>query len=141
MVAPSAHAAPRPTPDEESAFFWEALTRHRLLLQRCRECGRHRFPPLPSCPWCAASGADVVEAEGTGVVYSWVTVHRPVGGAPDADVPYTIATVTLSEGCRVFARLETDGTPAKAGAPVTARFVDRADGWTELRFGLAGTAS
>jgi uncharacterized OB-fold protein len=137
-MEPTATPAPRPQADDESAFFWDALAEHRLLLQGCAACGRHRFPPMPSCPWCAAPGADVVESPGTGEIYSWVTVHRPLGNAFAADVPYTIAAVTLAEGCRVFARVEADAASVHAGLPVTASFVDH-DGWTELRFEPAGT--
>lgn len=120
-----------PATDPDSAPFWDALSQHRVLLQRCTACGRCRFPPMPSCPWCGALDTAVVEAAGTGEVYSWVTVHRAFG-APFADaVPYTIAAVTLDEGARVLARL--DAPVVHAGLAVEARFADH-DGWTELRF-------
>ncbi|HEX6311227.1 MAG TPA: OB-fold domain-containing protein [Acidimicrobiia bacterium] len=138
-MEPTAPAAPMP--DSESAPFWEALGDHRLVLQRCPACGRHRFPPMPACPWCGERGAEPVEATGGGEVYSWVTVHRALGPGFAGDAPYTIATVTLTEGCRVFARLDHEaagGTEVvRAGLPVRARFVDH-DGWTELRFAPVG---
>ena len=124
---------PAPEADEESVFFWDGLRAHRLLVQRCRECGRHRFPPMPACPQCAAPGGEVVELDGRATVYSWIVVHRAFNDAFAADVPYTIATVELAPGCRTVARVE---GAVSAGTPVEAFFVDH-DGWTELRFRAA----
>ena len=39
-----------PRVDEESRGFWEALARHQLYLQRCRDCGTLRYPPRALCP-------------------------------------------------------------------------------------------
>lgn len=127
-----------PTPDEESAPFWAGLAEHRLRLQRCTRCGRTRFPPLPSCPWCAADGPKWIDAGGTGTIYSWVTVHRPVGDNRSADVPYTIGAVTLDEGCRVFARVDAPLGAVDAGMAVVAHYVDHGS-WTELRFIPSGS--
>jgi uncharacterized OB-fold protein len=127
---------PRVTPriDEESSFYWEGLRAHRLLLQRCTECGRHRFPPLPACPYCGGLGREVVEAQGSGHVYSWVTVHRALSDAMRDEVPYTIAVVQLDEGSRLIARLE-DVDGVRDAMPVTATYADHDhEGWTELRF-------
>lgn len=122
-----------PEPDPASAPFWTALGEHRLVLERCTACGRHRAEPMPACPWCAATGAEPIDATGDGLVYSWVSVHRSFG-APFADqVPYTIALVDLNEGCRVLGRLETGIGPVHAGLAVSARFFDHPS-WTELRF-------
>ena len=69
---------------------------------------------------------------GEGQVYSWVGVQRALTPGLEAEVPYTIATVDLAEGARVFARL-VGAEPTAPGGAVTATFVDH-DGWTELRF-------
>jgi uncharacterized OB-fold protein len=68
-------------------------------------------------------------------VYSWVGVRRALTPESETEVPYTIATVDLDEGSRVFARL--DGPEPRApGGAVRATFVDHAE-WTELRFAPA----
>jgi uncharacterized OB-fold protein len=121
-----------PATDEESAFYWEGLRGHRVLVQRCPACGRHRFPPMPSCPHCGTPGGEVVELDGTGTVYSWIVVHRAFNPAFAADVPYTVATVELAPGCRTVARVDGPG-PVTSGDALEAAFVDH-DGWTELRF-------
>jgi hypothetical protein len=129
-----------PEPDQDSASFWTALAEHRLVLERCTACGRHRAAPVPACPWCASTGTEQVESPGDGRVYSWVTVHRSFG-APFADqVPYTIALIDLTEGARVLGRLEAGTSPVHAGLAVSARFFDHPS-WTELRFAPAPEAS
>jgi uncharacterized protein len=121
-----------PQPDRESAEWWEGLRTHRLLLQRCRECGRSRFPFLPSCPWCACASFDVTESTGRGVVYSYVTAYVAVSPGYSGPLPYTVATVELAEGPRVLGRIESPG-PVDIGDRVVASFVDHAT-WTELSF-------
>ena len=119
-------AAPRV--DVDSRAWWDGLRERRLVVARCEACGRHRFPPMPSCPFCGLPGGDDVELDGSGRVYSWVVVHRALTPAQEG-VPYTVATVEL-DGVRMLGRLE--GEPGD-GAPVAPVFVDH-DGWTELRF-------
>jgi uncharacterized OB-fold protein len=123
---------PAPDVDEESAFFWDGLREHRVLVQRCPVCGRCRFPAMPACPQCAAPGGEVVELDGRATVYSWIVIHRAFNPAFDADVPYTVATVELAPGCRTVARIE-GGDAVTAGDQVQAVYADH-DGWTELRF-------
>ena len=124
-----------PEPDLESAEWWDGLRSHRVVLQRCDRCGRARFPPGPTCPWCGSWACATVEATGRGAVYSFVTAHQPVSPGYDGELPYTVATVELEEGPRVLGRLE-PAVGATIGAPVQAVFVDH-DGWTELRFEVA----
>jgi hypothetical protein len=121
-----------PRPDEESAAFWAAVEEHRLELQRCTACSRVRFPPMPGCPYCGASTHDLVEATGRGALYSWVVVHVALTPSAAAEVPYTVGTITLDEGCRFVARI--DGDPdLRADLALAATYVDHAD-WTEVRF-------
>ncbi len=136
----SAAAVSRPVPDEDSAVYWAALRDRRILVQRCTQCGETRSPRMPGCPQCGSAGAEDVEVRGTGRVYSWVVIHHPLGGLGPDQLPRTIVTVELDEGCRMLGRLV-----ASAGEepvltidlPVEAVFVEQ-DGWTELAFAPAG---
>ena len=121
-----------PDVDADSAPWWAALRAGRVALQRCTACGRVRFPPMPGCPHCGATGFEEIEGSGAGTIYSWVRVHRTADERFAADVPYTIAAVDLDEGCRMFGRLEPPAEPS-IGARVGFAFVDHGD-WTELRF-------
>ena len=51
--------APTITPD--TAFFWDGLKEHKLLIQRCAACGVLRHPPRPMCPRCNSLDWDAVD--------------------------------------------------------------------------------
>jgi uncharacterized protein len=123
--------APDPAVDRESAPYWDGLRERRVVVQACRVCGRHRFPRMPACPYCGEPGGTDVVVPGTGRVYSWIRVHRDLGGS-GRDVPYAVATVTLDTGPRMVGRLEPPDRAA-VDLPVRPLFVDRGT-WTELRF-------
>jgi uncharacterized OB-fold protein len=125
-----------PVPDEDSAAYWAALREHRIVLQRCTSCGETRAPRMPGCPRCGSEGFEDVQVRGNGVIYSWVVIHRPLGGLTEEQLPRTIATVELAEGCRVLGRLireDDEGSDIAIDLPVEAVFVDH-DEWTELAF-------
>lgn len=124
---------PGPTPDVDSAPYWDGLREHRFMVQCCASCARRRFPPTPSCPYCAAPEFAWQQAEGTGTVYSFITVHRTFDPAFADEVPYDIATIDLDGGGRMAARVDSD---ARIDARVISRFVDHGS-WTELRFVLS----
>lgn len=123
---------PVPVADDDSRPFWDALRDGRVIVQSCAVCGRHRFPRLAWCPWCATEGGEEVEVSGAGTVYSFVRAHRALTEAMATEVPYTIATVTLDGGARMVGRAEPSESVV-IGATVVAVFVPH-ESWTELRF-------
>ena len=123
--------APRPEADAASAFFWAGLDSGRLLVQRCAECERFRFPPMAHCPYCRSAKMTVRQAVGSGTVYSWIVVHIPFHPAFATEVPYVLATVDFDEGVRIVVRVD-DGDGIGFGQRVSAVF-SRHPTWTELR--------
>jgi uncharacterized OB-fold protein len=121
-----------PSIDEDTTAFWKALARHVIELQRCGSCGEVRFPPMPACPECAGLEFECIEVSGGGAIYSWITVRRPVGTIAESELPCTIVTVELNEGCRIVGRLARGVVPS-IGSSVVAEFIEH-DGWTELAF-------
>ncbi|QDQ16432.1 hypothetical protein FH965_19270 [Streptomyces spectabilis] len=117
---------PRPVVNRDNAGFWEGVSRHRLLIQRCGGCGTLRFPWLPGCGACGSPEWDTVEASGEGTVYSYVVMHHPSfpaftasGGAG----PYAVVLVELAEGVRIISNVV--GVPPRAvriGMPVRLEF-------------------
>lgn len=113
---------PLPTPNAESRPFWEAAAQGVLRIQRCDSCGAAQFPPRAICGQCHAKGAPRWEdAQGTGVIASHTTVHRPPSPAFKSETPYTLALVTLAEGPRILVTLRGVAAPA-IGMPVVIRF-------------------
>lgn len=96
---------PLPWPDAETAPFWEATRRRKLVVQRCTACGTHRFYPRALCPSCHADAHDWVETSGRGSVFSHTVVHRAPSPAFAPKVPYVLAIVALDEGPHMLAEL------------------------------------
>lgn len=120
------YAKPLPEPDPNSAPFWEGCHRHRLMLQRCGHCARHRFPAQRLCPHCRSAEAEWVEASGEGTVFSWIVVRHPVPREVfGQDVPYVVALIDLAEGVRMPSNI-VGCAPEEvtAGMPVSVVFKD-----------------
>ncbi len=125
----------RPHIDYDSKPYWEYLRKHNPHLQKCRQCRRFRFPPLPSCPHCGTLGGEWTPISGRGTIYSWIVVHHPIDPRLAGEVPFVIALVNLEEGARVSGRLiEVNRDDIRAGMPVKARYEDVNNEFTLMNF-------
>ncbi|MFD9071071.1 bifunctional MaoC family dehydratase N-terminal/OB-fold nucleic acid binding domain-containing protein [Streptomyces lasiicapitis] len=120
---------PRPVINRDNAGFWDGVAGHQLLIQRCGDCARPRFPWLPGCNACGSPEWEAVEASGEGTVYSYVVMHHPpfpafaVSDHADAAGPYAVVLVELAEGVRVISQVV--GVPpgeVRIGMPVRLEF-------------------
>ena len=93
---------PLPRIDEESRGYWEALARHELFFQRCRQCGTKRFPPRAVCPVCLSSSTEWVRASGRATVYSYTVTYQNQAPGFRESLPYVLAVVELEEGPRMM---------------------------------------
>ncbi len=112
-------AMPPPLADATTLPWWEAASEHRLVVQRCTACGATRLPPAPVCSECHSMASDWQEVPGTGEVYTYTIVHRPI--APGQEVPFVIAVVALeaSGGVRIISNLVgVDPAAVAIGMPV-----------------------
>jgi uncharacterized OB-fold protein len=85
--------APCPAASAETAGWWEACLEHRLVVQRCSDCGQPRHPPGPLCPRCRSRRARWDELPGTGSVYTFTVVRQALMAALAGTVPYVVAAV------------------------------------------------
>lgn len=123
LLAGSVTAGAIPVPDADSLPFWEGCRDHRLLLQRCEDCSRLRFPPSPVCSHCRSWETLWEEVPPRGEVYSWIVVHHAVTQALQDDVPYAVALVEIAAGVRIPGRLSAiDFRAIHAGMPVRVIF-------------------
>jgi uncharacterized protein len=125
--------ARRPLPDLDdprTAPFWAATAQHRLVVQKCAECGYLRWPPGPLCPECQAESAAWTEVRPSGSLWSIATYHRALDAAFAGDVPYTVALVELDDGPRMYGRISGDPDTLLLDAPVRAEFTEAAPGVT-----------
>ena len=89
------YSKPLPVPDNDSKQFWEGCKAHELSAQRCRGCGKFRWPPQAFCPHCYSWSFEWIKLNGTGVVASFVVVHYVAIPTFQDDVPYIVAHITL----------------------------------------------
>lgn len=103
MSTAAAGGRPRPVASPETEFFWEAIARGELRIQRCAACGRLRHPPGPMCPACGSLDWDSVVSSGRGTVFSAIVPRHPelamFGPA------YVVVLVELQEGVRFVSNL------------------------------------
>ncbi|WP_310778222.1 Zn-ribbon domain-containing OB-fold protein [Mycobacterium sp. Z3061] len=86
-----------------SAPFWEGCRSQELRYQHCTECSAVNFPPTEHCRQCLSPSLEWTRSNGTGEIYSWTVVHRPV--TADFDPPYAPAIVTLDEGYQMLTNI------------------------------------
>jgi hypothetical protein len=96
---------PLPRPSAESQPFWEAARQHKLMLQKCKACGKFWFPPSLRCVHCLSGDYDWTEVVGTGRVFSFVTYQRLYHKGWDGENPYVVAVVELDEGPRLLSNV------------------------------------
>lgn len=120
---------PVPVADDVSRPFWDGCKAHKLLIQKCRDCGTPRFPPSAVCAKCQSSETEWVEVSGRGTVYSWIVVVHPVPREVYGDeVPYVVALIDLEEGVRMVSNIVgCDPHAVTDGMPVEVTFVAEGD--------------
>lgn len=113
---------PLPTPTWLSSPFWEACRRHEFVLPRCDSCGIHFFIPEVVCPSCLSTEWTWTKAQGTGTVYSFTVVYRPLRAA--MPTPYILAVIDLDEGCSMLGNLDASPADVHIGMRAEVTFVD-----------------
>jgi uncharacterized OB-fold protein len=118
-----------PVTDLSTEEFWSAARSGRLLIKRCRACGRAHFYPRPFCPHCWSEDVVWEEASGRATVYTWSIVHRNDLFPFSERVPYVAAVVDLDEGPRLMTNIvDTEPSDVRIGMAVEVTFRPLADG-------------
>jgi uncharacterized protein len=129
------YSKPLPHIDEENRPFWEALQRHELYVQKCRDCGDVRYHPRALCTNCLSSRTEWLRSKGAAVIYTFtVTNQNQASGFRDS-LPYVMAWVDLDEGVKMLTNI-VDCPPqeVKIGMPVEAVFADVTPEVTLVKF-------
>lgn len=93
----------------DTRFFWEGTREHKLLAQRCKKCGKLRWPASYLCPECLSDDTELAELSGEGVLYSFTVFHKPFHPSLSEKVPYIVCEVDLKEGIRIVSNLAESG--------------------------------
>lgn len=86
-----------PELDQENRQFFKYCASGELRLQSCRHCDLMRYPPGPTCPWCAGDEFKWVRVGGKGTVYSYTEIRHAIQPAFRTHVPYLALLVELDE--------------------------------------------
>lgn len=95
MAADRAILAPAVDPTNKP--FWDAAREGRFLIGLCKDTKKHFFYPRGVSPFTLSSNVELVEAKGTGKIYTY-TVAR-------TKEPHAVAYVELDEGPRIFTNI------------------------------------
>ena len=125
----------RPYIDFDNEGFWEGVKQHKLVFQKCTDCGLFVHRPRPMCPRCLSTEKEWVPSEGKGKVYGWVNFVYANASYPGIKVPYPVVIVELLEGVRMISNIH-DETVEEIyiGMPVEVVFDDLADDLTLPKF-------
>ena len=96
---------PLPQPNADDRFFWDGCKQHKLLFQKCRQCGHVRWPAALICPVCHSDENELVESAGRGTLYTYAVYHRAYHPGFTGDIPYVTAVVALDEGPHLLSNL------------------------------------
>jgi len=116
---------PLPHIDEENRPWWEALKRHELYVQRCRDCGELRYYPRAQCTECLSPKTEWLKCSGRGKVYTFTVTNQNQAPGFRESLPYIMAYVELDEGLKMLTNI-IDCRPeeAKIGTPVEVVYDD-----------------
>ncbi|HUZ09821.1 MAG TPA: OB-fold domain-containing protein [Acidimicrobiales bacterium] len=121
---------PLPGWSDLTAPYWQHAAEGRLVIQRCRQCGVHRWEPVEICYACHSWDWDWDPVGGAGTVYTYTWADMP--REPGADL-VNLAVVELdgTEGdpVRLLTWVEgADRESLRCGLPVQVAFDPLGDG-------------
>ncbi|MFI5351497.1 MAG: Zn-ribbon domain-containing OB-fold protein [Candidatus Binatales bacterium] len=125
MAQEKKYAKPLPHLDEENRPWWEALKRHELYLQKCRDCAAIRYYPRAQCPECLSPRTEWIRASGRGKVYTFTATWQNQAAGFRESIPYVMAYVQLDEGPKMLTNIIDCGPEqVKIGMPVEVVYED-----------------
>jgi uncharacterized OB-fold protein len=75
-----------------------------IKVLKCSSCGKIHSIPAYFCKSCKSEKLDETEVPGTGILYTYSTVHVPLA-THEKEAPYTVAIVELEDGCKITGRI------------------------------------
>ncbi len=96
---------PLPVPTPTSQPYWDALRKHRLVLQYSPSNDQWVYYPRNLAPGTLADDLEWREASGEGFVYTFTVARRATAPAWQGAEPQLIAVVELDEGPKVTTEL------------------------------------
>ena len=108
MAEASAPKKSLPKINKIDAPYWQAAAGGRLVLQKCRACGKVQFFPRAVCVDCFSGDLEWIDAKGTGKIHTFTWVRIPRNPAFKEEAPICYINVILDEGVIMESRLVGD---------------------------------
>ena len=125
----------RPLVTLDNQGFWDAIKQHKLVFQKCKDCGLLRHRPRPMCPRCNSLEMEWAPSTGRGRIYTWVNFVYANAAYPGIKVPYLVVVVEMDEGVRILSNMyEAKREDIYIGMPVEVVFDEIADDLTLPKF-------
>ncbi|MDO8473687.1 MAG: OB-fold domain-containing protein [Dehalococcoidia bacterium] len=119
--------------DPQYKDWWAFCKQHKLVIQRCAECGTFRHLPDILCYKCHSFKYEWHPVSGKGVVYSYIIPYHPAHPALKGRVPYNVVIVELSDAgnVRMVGNIvDCPNEQVKVGMPVEVTWEDVNDSVT-----------
>lgn len=110
MAEPRAPQKSLPKINPVDQAFWQGAAAGKLLLQKCRACGKVQFFPRVACVDCFGD-LDWIESKGAGKVHSYTLVRVPRNPAFKDEAPIYYVNILLDEGVIMESRLVGESRP------------------------------
>jgi uncharacterized OB-fold protein len=128
--------------DFSNTAYHQHLSAHKLMGNRCQECGKIHLPPRPMCPKCYSDDLVWVEAPEKGELTGFTVIHIAPTAMLDAgygrENPYVSGIVRLENGLSISAQIlgvdPTKPDEIKIGIPLRAEFIERGEGEDKKTF-------
>jgi uncharacterized protein len=89
----------------EAKPYWDGAREGRLMIPRCRGCGKAFMHPRVLCPFCASRNIEWIRATGRGRLHSFEIAHQILNKTFKVKTPVVLALVELDEGPRLLTNL------------------------------------
>ncbi len=97
MTSKAAIYPPLPLPNEMTQFFWDGCQARKLMILRCKGCGRYIHYPRPVCNGCLSTDLAPAEVSGEATLYGYTVAMQAFHPYFADKLPYTLALVELVE--------------------------------------------
>jgi uncharacterized OB-fold protein len=96
-TTPTSAPPPIPQPDATTQFFWDAVAKRELWIQRCQNCKHYLHYPKVLCRYCQSADLAGEQVSGRATLYTWTIAVQPFHPFYVDRIPYIVATVELDE--------------------------------------------
>jgi uncharacterized OB-fold protein len=94
-----------PIPNFDTEIFYNGCKHKKLIFQKCTNCGHIRWPYSFACPVCFEIDTELIEAKGTGKIYTFTIYNVAFHKSFKDKTPYVVAVIKLDEGPKIVGNI------------------------------------